>query len=97
MASSTFDSGVFPVLGIRADRKTPAPWSTDGRPAEPMLGDSVWSATRTRSASASLRVVREEVGPDTGWASPPPIITRRAMLLFQLGLAGIALLSVFVF
>lgn len=91
MSTTTFDSGAYPGLGIRADRKTPAPWSVDGRP------DVGAERPRRRTASASLRVVRERAGPDTGWASPPPIVTKRAMALFQLGLAGMAILAVFVF
>lgn len=96
MSTNTIDSGAFPGLGIRADRKTPAPWALDGRPDEPMLGAAVWRPTSKRPTTASLRVVREAAGPGTAWASPPPLVTKRAMQLFQLGLAAMVLVSVFV-
>ena len=90
MSTTTLDSGAFPALGIHASgRKTPAPWDNL------MPGDSGLGVQRPRrSSTANLRVVRAE--PSTSWASPPPLVTKQALMAFQLALAAMVMVSVFV-
>ena len=66
-------------------------------PGDSMLGAPV-RARAPRPRTGNLRVVPAVVaGPDTGRASPPPVVTRKAMALFQLGLAAMCMVAVFVF
>lgn len=93
MTTTTFDSGGFQVQGIRADRKTPMPWSPEDGPSIDAIGAP---KMRPRTNTSNLRIVQRSAGAPTAWAPPPPIVTKGVMQLFQLGLAAMVLIAIYI-
>lgn len=87
--NTTIDSGAFPVLGTHGNRKRPNPGDT-------LIGN-LWPTARPgRPTTANLQLVHPSAQPRAERAPPPPSVSGQVVAYFQLGLAAMVLVSVFV-